>query len=770
MDSKEGDAAPTLLARILEGLPFGALIVDRELLLKASNSEAARLLEIDPAEIAAGKAIAPLIGSLVARGDYGAGEAATATAHILTQIASADSKFTQRTPSGLVLGLSCRAIDGDRMITIEDLTHEDAEREALKQSAHQMRALLDSSPVAVAIVGTGGQLLYTNHRHDELYGVPADQMPKNVRELYVDPAQRDRLLEIFRRDGELLNAEVHNRRPDGDTFWSLLSWKRTEYDGQPVLISWINDITARKQAEAAIQEARRVAEQANRTKSDFLANMSHELRTPLNAIIGYSEILIEDAEDRGDEASVGDLQKIKGAGKHLLGIINDILDLSKIEAGRMDVYLEQIFLPKLIEEVHTIVEPLMTKNGNTLVIDCPADIGSLRTDLTKLKQSLINLLSNAAKFTKQGEVRLSLARVVDDDRPARIRFAVSDSGIGMTEEQMGRLFQAFTQADSSTTRHFGGTGLGLTITKHFCTMLGGTVDVSSKPGEGSTFTIMLPDQAIHAAPAPSAPLRKTAKGGADRAITVLVVDDDPDVHNLLSAILTKEGYNVLFARDGVEALDMMRQAPPDLITLDVMMPKMDGWSLLGIMKSDVALHHIPVIMLTIVDDRNLGYSLGASEFMTKPIDRGRLIAVIDQFSHAEGDHVVLVVDDDPEVRSVVRRTVESAGLKVAEAVHGRAALDWLRDNPAPALILLDLMMTEVDGFAFLDQMRRNDDWVDIPVVVLTAKSLTEEERVFLAERTMLILSKSAQPIGTLGRALAAIAERGHVGGAKPALE
>ena len=770
MDRKESDAAPTLLVRILEGLPFGALIVDRELLLKASNAEAARLLEIDPAEIAAGKPVAPLIGSLVARGDYGSGEAATATAHILTQIASADSKFTQRTPSGLVLGLSCRAIDGDRMITIEDLTHEDAEREALKQSAQQMRTLLDSSPVAVAIVGTGGQLLYTNHRHDELYGVPADQMPKNVRDLYVDPTQRDRLLEIFRRDGQLLNAEVHNRRPDGGTFWSLLSWKRTEYDGQPVLISWINDITARKQAEAAIQEARRVAEQANRTKSDFLANMSHELRTPLNAIIGYSEILIEDAEDRGDEASVGDLQKIKGAGKHLLGIINDILDLSKIEAGRMDVYLEQIFLPKLIDEVKTIVEPLMSKNGNTLVVDCPADIGSLRTDLTKLKQSLINLLSNAAKFTKQGEVRLSIARMVDDDGPTRIRFSVSDSGIGMTEEQMGRLFQAFTQADSSTTRHFGGTGLGLTITKHFCTMLGGTVDVSSKQGEGSTFTIILPDQALHAAPASSTPVRKAAKGGADHAITVMVVDDDPDVHNLLSAILTKEGYNVLFARDGVEALDMMRQSPPDLVTLDVMMPKMDGWSLLGIMKSDVALHHIPVIMLTIVDDRNLGYSLGASEFMTKPIDRGRLIAVIDQFSRAEGDHVVLVVDDDPEVRSVVRRTVESAGLKVAEAVHGRAALDWLRDNPAPALILLDLMMTEVDGFAFLDQMRRNDDWVDIPVVVLTAKSLTEDERVFLAERTMLILSKSAQPIGTLGRALAAIAERGHVGGAKPALE
>jgi PAS domain S-box-containing protein len=767
VDSQDSDATSALLVRILEGLPFGALVVDRDLLLKASNTEAARLLEVDPTDLAAGRAIATLIGRLVARGDYGTFEAEAAT-HILAQLSSADSKFTQTTPAGRVLSLSCRASDGDRMITIEDLTDAEAERRALKQSAQQMRSLLDSSPVAVAIVDLTGQLLYTNHRHDELYGVPADQMPKNVRELYVDPSQRDRLLESFRRNGQLLNAEVQFRRPDGGTFWSLLSWKRTEYDGRPVLISWINDITARKQAEAAIQEARRVAEQANRTKSDFLANMSHELRTPLNAIIGYSEILIEDADDRGDKASSADLEKIKGAGKHLLGIINDILDLSKIEAGRMDVYLEQVFLPRLIDEVRTLVEPLMSKNGNILIVDCPADVGSLRTDLTKLKQSLINLLSNAAKFTKQGEVRLSLARLTDRDRPARIRFAISDSGIGMTEEQIGRLFQAFTQADSSTTRHFGGTGLGLTITKHFCTMLGGTIDVSSKPDEGSTFTITLPDRALHAALAQGPSARKVARHHADGVMTVLVVDDDPDVQDLLSAILAKEGYNVLFAHDGLEALDIMRQTPPDVVTLDVMMPKMDGWSLLGIMKSDPALHHIPVVMLTIVDDRNLGYSLGASEYMTKPIDRSRLIAVIEQFSRAEGDHVALVVDDDPEVRTIIRRTVEGEGLKVAEAVHGRAALDWLRDNPAPALILLDLMMAEVDGFEFLEQMRRNNDWIDIPVVVLTAKSLTEEERIFLAERTMLILSKSAQPIDSLGRALAAIAERGAVAAARAA--
>ncbi|MCK9908462.1 response regulator [Microbacteriaceae bacterium K1510] len=753
-------ASAKLLRQVLEGLPFGALVVDGTLAVKASNLEAARLLEVDAADLAPGRPMTALIWDLVSRGDYGDGDPATAAGHIVTQIATDGAKFTQKTPSGLILGLSSRPIDGERMITIEDMTEEDAEREALQRSAQQMRNLLDSSPIAVAIVGSGSQLLYTNQRHDELYGATADQMPKNARDLYVDPAQRDRLQEIFQRNGELLNAEFHSRRPNGTTFWALLSWKRVEYNGQPALISWIIDITQRKEAEAAIQEARRAAEQASRTKSDFLANMSHELRTPLNAIIGYSEILLEDAEDRGDEASAGDLQKIKGAGKHLLGIINDILDLSKIEAGRMDVYLEQVFLPKLIDEVCTLVEPLMSKNGNALVIDCPADIGSLRTDLTKLKQSLVNLLSNAAKFTKQGEVRLTLARFAGEDSVPRVRFTVSDTGIGMTEEQLGRLFQAFSQADTSTTRHFGGTGLGLTITRHFCTMLGGAVEVASKPGEGSRFTITLPDQAVRTAAAAGESRRVSAKAAIDGAMTVMVIDDDPDVHNLLSAILSKEGHNVVLARDGFEALEAMRQSPPDVVTLDVMMPKMDGWSLLGIMKSDSALQHIPVIMLTIVDDRNLGYSLGASEFMTKPIDRARLIAVIEQFSRSSGDHVVLIVDDDPDIRAVIRRTVEGAGLKAAEAMNGRTALDWLDDNPAPALILLDLMMAEVDGFEFLDRMRERPDWNDIPVVILTAKTLSEDERLFLAERTMLILSKSAQPIGSLGRALAAIAERG----------
>jgi signal transduction histidine kinase/CheY-like chemotaxis protein len=547
-------------------------------------------------------------------------------------------------------------------------------------------------------------------------------------------------------------------RPDG----TVLEVRRDPVPGGG-FIAIYTDITERKKAETQLREAKEAAESASRVKSSFLANMSHELRTPLNAIIGYSEILLEDATDRGDKASMADLEKIQAAGKHLLGLINDILDLSKIEAGRMDVYLEHVFLTRLVDEVKTIVEPMMSKNGNKLVIDCPRDIGSLQTDLTKLKQSIINLLSNAAKFTKDGTVTFRLSRERPDEDVPWVKFEVIDSGIGMTEEQMGRLFQAFTQGDSATTRNFGGTGLGLTITKHFSAMLGGSIDVKSTPGQGSKFTILLPDRATKVLGEDDQAIDVDRPAAVDAApsgsIRVLVVDDDPVVHDVLAATLGKEGYQITHARDGLEAINMMRMSPPDIVTLDVMMPKLDGWSVLGIMKSEAQLAHIPVIMLTIVDHRNLGFSLGASEYMTKPIDRNRLIALIQKFAASKRDGTVLVIDDDPDVRAMVKSTVEGVGMRVAEVGNGQAALDWLTAHPQPALVLLDLMMPRMDGFEFLDRVRQNPQFVELPIVVLTAKELTDNERSFLAERTLLVLSKSAQPISKLGFVLAAVAGR-----------
>lgn len=514
------------------------------------------------------------------------------------------------------------------------------------------------------------------------------------------------------------------------------------------------------------EQARFQAEAASRTKSSFLANMSHELRTPLNAIIGYSEILREDATDRGDTASQSDLVKIEAAGKHLLGLINDILDLSKIEAGRVDIHFEDIDLQKLVSEVSTLVTPLVARNGNKLKIEMAPDAGSIRCDLVKLKQCLVNLLSNAAKFTKEGTVTLAITpKSMKDGKPGFV-FSVKDSGIGMTEEQMGRLFQAFTQADTSTTRNYGGTGLGLTITKHFAEMLGGSVQVTSESGKGSTFTIELPDggkgdrkekkeTAVVAQAAPAQAIAAAVTPGKK----ILIVDDDRSVHDVLRQTLTKEGYSLLHAYDGEEALKMVREAKPDVITLDVMMPKVDGWSVLGQLKSDAELSRIPVIMLTVVDERTMGYSLGASEYMTKPVNRKRLIELVERFASMSPEQIILVVDDDPDVRAVVRATTEKTGLQTAEASNGKEALDWLNRNPLPALVLLDLMMPVMDGFEFLDRIRSNPATASLPVVVLTAKDLTEAERRTVNERTLLVLSKGAQPLSSLGNALSAIAKQ-----------
>jgi len=504
-----------------------------------------------------------------------------------------------------------------------------------------------------------------------------------------------------------------------------------------------SDITELRQHNVELEEARELSEVANRTKSQFLANMSHELRTPLNAIIGYSEILQEDAADSGQEQLVPDLKKIEGAGRHLLGLINDILDLSKVEAGKMDVFIEEIDISSLLDEVTAIITPVVAKNGNTLEVRLGDRIGSMRTDRTKVKQCLLNVLSNASKFTQDGKLTVRVERL-ETDRPM-IQMTISDTGIGMTPEQLGRLFQAFSQADASTTKKFGGTGLGLAITRHFCRLLGGDITVASQAGEGSTFTIVLPDQA-----AEPDQLTVEAAQGLPRAnsvdevgpvVTVLVVDDDPAARDLLTTNLGREGYRTVQARGGDEALELARKLRPDAITLDVLMPKKDGWAVLGALKADPELCDIPVIMVTVAPDRGIGLSLGAAEVMTKPVDRGELTSLLRQLLSRDGP--ILVVEDDLATRETVRHTIEKMGLTVAEVTNGRLALAWLRENPPPALILLDLMMPEMDGFEFLDTFNSHADWRQVPVVVITAKQLTAAERGLLSGQTRSVIKKGA---------------------------
>jgi signal transduction histidine kinase/CheY-like chemotaxis protein len=402
------------------------------------------------------------------------------------------------------------------------------------------------------------------------------------------------------------------------------------------------------------QEARVAAEGANRAKSQFLANMSHELRTPLNAIIGYSEMLQEEAADLGYADFTPDLEKINAAGKHLLTLINDILDLSKIEAGRMELYLETFELSTLLQAMEATIRPLVEKNANTLLVHQPDNLGAMRADLTKVRQSLFNLLSNASKFTQRGTISLDVTREAVDGVD-RVTFRVSDTGIGMTPEQMAKLFQPFTQADASTMRQYGGTGLGLAITKRFCQMMGGDVTVASQVSQGSTFTIWLPAEvsAPKAQPTPSA----EPKSGAllAGASTVLVIDDDPAVHELLQHFLSKEGFQVTSASGGEEGLRLAKERRPVAITLDLLMPDMDGWAVLTALKADPAVADIPVILLSIMDDKNLGYALGASDYLTKPVDRDRLIAILKKYRGEEPSRPVLVVEDDASTREMLRR-------------------------------------------------------------------------------------------------------------------
>ena len=495
---------------------------------------------------------------------------------------------------------------------------------------------------------------------------------------------------------------------------------------------------ALREINTQLSESEQRALAATHAKSQFLANMSHELRTPLNAIIGYSEMLQEEVQDLGQAGLLADLQRIHAASKHLLALINDILDLSKIEAGKMTLFLETFDVPALVGEVAATVRPLAAKKHNQFRVECAPGLGAIRADLTKVRQTLFNLISNAAKFTEHGTITL---RVVVEG--AQVRFEVTDTGIGMTPEQLGRLFQAFTQADESTSRKYGGTGLGLVISRKFCHLMGGDITVTSRPGQGSCFTVRLPREvrplATPAAEAPAAPAPAPSRPDP-RASLVLVIDDDPDVRDLLQRALTKDGFRVQTASDGPQGLRLARQLKPAVITLDVMMPEIDGWHVLTTLKADPELAQIPVIIVSMVDDKNLGFALGAADYLPKPIDWSRLSTLLARYRNPTAPNRVLVVEDEPATLALIRRNLAKEGWEVTCAENGQMALDHLAVAP-PDLILSDLMMPVMDGFELLERLRAQLKEHLPPVIVMTAKDLTPAERQRLNGQAARVLQK-----------------------------
>jgi len=495
----------------------------------------------------------------------------------------------------------------------------DAQRER-----QYFQELVRNSPVAIVTLDPEHRVVSCNPAFESLYGYAEPELVgRNLDELITTAESRSEAVGYTKQAvGTTVRGVGRRRRKDGSVVDVEVLAVPVVVNGERVgMMGLYHDITE-------LLAARREAESANAAKSQFLASMSHELRTPLNAILGYSEMLQEDAADAGQAGLIPDLEKINAAGRHLLTLINDVLDLSKIEAGKMELTTETFAVRPLVVTVASTVAPLIDRNGNRLVVEIGDDVGEMDGDGLRVRQILLNFLSNAAKFTDHGTITLSARRAGDE-----MLFAVGDTGIGMTEEQLGRLFQAFAQAEASTAAKYGGTGLGLAISKKFCEMMGGRVAVESVPGEGTTFTVRLP------VGGPAAVVEMvTAVEGTDGP-TVLVIDDDPAARGLLQKMLARDGFRVVTAADGKTGLAMARSKRPAAITLDVMMPGMDGWAVLTALKSDPDLTEIPVVMVTVLEDSQLGFALGAADYLTKPVERARLVEALtrDRGSAAEAE-------------------------------------------------------------------------------------------------------------------------------------
>ncbi len=640
-----------------------------------------------------------------------------------------DNASTVRDESGRVVRL---------VGAITDITERKRMEEALDQARTQLRHAIESISEGFVLYDAEDRMVMCNSRFHEFYPklkellVPGIRFEDYLRHgierhafapQYLEPEWLPARLEGRKQARGLSETELLDGR------WLQIGERRT---GDGGMVTIYSDITERKQREKELAElverqgvARDQAMEATRTKSQFLANMSHELRTPLNAVIGLAEMLAEDADDDGLDDYAEPLRRILRAGRHLLHLINEILDLSKIEAGHLDLQIESFDIATLAEETAETARTLAEKNGNKLLWSRPEGLGSMRADVTRVRQVLLNLLSNACKFTERGEVALEVRR-----EGAMVVAEVRDSGIGLSAEQMDRLFEEFSQADASTTRKYGGTGLGLAISRRLCRIMGGDIEVESTPGEGSVFTMRLPAEVVIDADAPLlAPATKSAAGdaaGVGATRRVLVVDDDPAARAMLRRFLAREGYDVVTAHDGREALELARATRPTLITLDVTMPGMDGWSVLQALEADPDLAEIPVIMVTFDEDSRHGFALGAEAYLGKPVDRAALHKVLAEVRTGTPRPLVLLVEDDAPTAETMRRLLEREDCRVVTAENGRIALERV-ERERPDLVLLDLLMPEMDGFEFMEALRRRGIEADFPVIVGTAADLSEDD-------------------------------------------
>jgi PAS domain S-box-containing protein len=646
------------------------------------------------------------------------------------------------------------------VVTFRDIRGRLRAEAALRASEERYRTLADHAPVGLFQSDAGGARVYHNRRWCELTGVPEHLAAGDGWLAAIHPDDRERVLvawERVRAAGGVGEQEYRFLRPDGGLVWVLgRTVALRDPAGRPDgYIGIVTDVTALKRAQAE-------AEAASRAKGEFLANMSHELRTPMNSIIGFANILLKNKAGNMRPQDLTYLERVADNGKHLLALINQILDLSKVEAGRAEVHLAPLALDRLIAETLAELEGQLRTREVALRADLPPAAAPVESDAVKLKQVIINLVGNAIKFTERGSVTVRLVVRREDLQPVCLE--VIDTGIGIPADKLEAVFRPFQQAETGTARKYGGTGLGLTIARSLCDLLGYRVQVESQVGVGSTFRVLLAPPPVHRPPLSGAvvfgpgpdgrptPAAEVAPaGGPGRGRLVLVIDDESDSRVLITNFLEDAGCQVIAAGTGAQGLRMAREFRPALITLDLMMPGMDGWQVLRELKAAPELQAIPVVVVSIVATEHPNSLFGAVEVLDKPVTRESLGALLTRTLRT-GRGRILVVDDNPDVRELLTASLAEDQYEIQIAGNGQEALRVLYDF-TPDMIVLDLRMPTMDGWGFLEALRKDPSRVTCPIVVLTAEHLSTPDLLQLRRQVYSVLKKDGEFVDELKAAV-----------------
>ena len=623
-----------------------------------------------------------------------------------------------------------------------DITRRKQTEDALEQEQSLLNTFMDNTSDHIYFKDMASRFIRINKAITKLFhlSVSEEAIGKTDAEFFTEEHAQQAFAdeqEVIRSGAPMEAKEEKETWPSGQDTW-VSSTKAPLFDKTGEIIGTFGisrDITERVRAQVELQAAKEAAEYANRAKSDFLANMSHELRTPLNAIIGFAEILRDEIIGPIKPEQKELATDIHSSGRHLLDMINDILDLSKIEAGTMDLDFEAFSIIETMEEVSMVVNALARKKRIQLTREFNQDI-TITADKTKFKQILYNLLANGVKFTNEGG-RVTTKLEISD---SSLLIRVIDTGVGISPEDQEMLFHAFTQVDTSKARAHEGTGLGLALTKRLVELHGGEIWVESTVGEGSTFSFTLPLQQ-HVASSP-APIPANLPSSADNR-TILVAEYNKQAAHLLGIYLMEAGYRVEYATDGEAAIAKAAEIKPFAITLDIMLPKKDGWQVLKALKANSDLQSIPVIIVSITEERQLGFGLGAVDHLVKPIDKTTLLASLRSLRLPEqnGSVRILIIDDDPHAVRLLSTVLESEGYDVLKAYGGQEGID-LAIAEAPVLIILDLAMPEVDGFQVVKRLAEDTGACDIPIVICTAMDLTDEEKERLNGQIQSVIEKT----------------------------